>query len=326
MAHEVSEFSRGDIVLVKELYHGKEFLADLSNMLSQICRASNIEYQSQCDFDGAINMDGERIRRVLLNLATNACDAMTQKQTIHAKLVVSIIRENEDIVFACEDNGPGISESIQANLFEPFVTHGKKNGTGLGMAIAKKMVDAHKGKISFETSSQGTTFTLRLPDAYEEHSIQDTESEEEFLHTNLGALKVLVAEDDLVNQKIVAKLLEKLMVQVNVVSNGVEAIEQLKREYFDVVLMDLEMPEMGGIQATQYIRQELSNDSIPIIALTGHSGEEELQKCRSAGMDDVLQKPIDRRRLAEALQRSVSNSKKYPSYSMNDLGTNNCSI
>lgn len=306
MAHEILEFSSGNLVLNIKEHSAKDFIKEVSQILKQVFRTAKIQYEEHCDVDGGIKMDAERIRRVLLNLATNARDAMADQNREQAKFVLTVKKEGNDIVFVAEDNGPGIPQSIQANLFEPFVTYGKKDGTGLGMAITKRIIDTHLGQIKFTSTSTGTTFTVVLPNAYTElanaHAAESENDSAAQPGLNFHNLSVLLAEDNPVNQSIISKVLKKWRMQVQVVSNGLQAIEQVKSQHFDMVLMDLEMPELDGFEATKIIRKEGNFSKLPIIALTGHTSEDEMRKCLSAGVNTIVQKPIDRQKLAEAMQ------------------------
>lgn len=304
MAHEILEFSSGHLVLNIKEHPAREFIKEMSQILQQVFRSANIQYEEHCEVDAGIKMDAERIRRVLLNLATNARDAMAGQHDGNAKFILTIKKEGDDIVFVAEDNGPGIPQAIQANLFEPFVTYGKKDGTGLGMAITKRIVDTHLGQIKFNSSATGTTFTVVLPNAYTELTTVDSIENETTSHDelNFNNLSVLLAEDNPVNQTIISRVLRKWKMHVEVVSNGLQAIEQIKSRHFDMVLMDLEMPELDGFEATKIIRKQNQFAQLPIIALTGHTTENEMKKCLSAGVNTIVQKPIDRHKLAEAMQ------------------------
>lgn len=305
MAHEVLEFSAGKINLSRTVISTSEFLKDVSETLSSTFKHANMMYSATNDAPCMINIDIDHIRRVLLNLATNARDAMRNNQHHTGTFALVILKTSNGLKIMATDNGPGIPEQIRATLFEPFITHGKSNGTGLGMAIVKKTLDAHNGSIDFVTDASGTTFTLNFSNDIffsEGSPVPKTTS----LATNSAQLnsnlRVLVVEDNPVNQRLVKAMLKKLGLECAVAGDGIEALEQLKLAPFDVVLMDIEMPRMNGHETTRAIRSSSeSYHSIPIIALTGHSGKEEFDLCMDAGMDLCVFKPIELSKLNEAL-------------------------
>ena len=123
-------------------------------------RSRDVEYEIQLEYDGIIEMDGERFRRVIYNITGNAAEAMDSG----GKLILKVLKEDNNVIFLFIDNGPGIPEEHQDKIFQPFYTVGKEKGTGLGMAIAKRIVEEHGGSISFDSvEGKGTTFKVVLP-------------------------------------------------------------------------------------------------------------------------------------------------------------------
>jgi len=205
------------------------------------------------------------------------------------------------VTICAADNGPGIPEQIQATLFEPFVTFGKSNGTGLGMAIVKKIVEAHQGSIKFETEKgRGTVFKLFIPLLTPPQATAATlPSQSELPVLSAVSLdlnreiNILVAEDNPVNQLLIKNLLKIMGFNCEVVDNGKSAIAALEGKSFDVILMDVEMPELDGHATTRSIRQHTgAMKDIPIIALTGHDSAEKNADCFAAGMNAIVHKPI----------------------------------
>ena len=154
-----------------------------------------------------------------------------------------------------EDNGPGLPPEVQAKLFQPFGTHGKRGGTGFGLAIAKQLVEAHEGQISVASNGGGTRFTITLPAAAAGLPSGDVgprvaESDDPEGEPPTRPLRILLAEDGLVNQRLAVAMLQQWNHAVTVAANGREAVAALEAQPFDVVLMDEEMPELGGLEAT----------------------------------------------------------------------------
>ncbi|MCG8672583.1 MAG: response regulator [Pseudomonadales bacterium] len=306
MAHEVLEYSRNDIQLALSTVSPKAFLEDISKLLGQLFQPHGIEFESHCSTDKAITLDIERIRRSLINIATNARDALINARIPNPRCTLTFTEENNQFAIHMADNGPGIPEAIHAILFEPFVTHGKSNGTGLGMAIVKKTIDAHHGMISFATShDMGTTFYLSFSQAF--HNEQATSQQHYPLPKNsisLTGKRALVAEDNPVNQKIIQKTLESLGLVCHLTHNGAEAVQLASKNPFDVILLDIEMPVMNGIDACQLIRKQSLHQNTPIIALTGHVAYGSDDQGPDKYFTSILSKPFTRDALESSLAKS----------------------
>ncbi len=242
--------------------------------------------------------DPERLARVLRNLARNAAEAMRGR----AGSVVTIGARPTPggVELFVADNGPGIPPAALSKLFQPFGTHGKKGGTGFGLAIARQLVEAHGGQITVRSSAAGTVFTISLPAHARDADATDV-SDAKGSSTSLSSAKVssesrrlLLAEDSLVNQRLMSGLLRFAGHAVDVVSNGREAVDACTSQAYDAVLMDVEMPVLDGREATREIRQREAGTGmhIAIIALTAHPSTETADECLAAGMDAVLVKPV----------------------------------
>jgi PAS domain S-box-containing protein len=245
--------------------------------------------------------DPVRLHQIILNLVSNSV-----KFTTTGKITVSVKLLDEDekeasIEFAVTDTGIGIPESKIEKIFENFQqassgTSRLYGGTGLGLAIVKQLVEAQKGTIQVSSKeNEGSTFSFVL-------KFQKTNSETEFesepveTDTEITGIKVLVAEDIALNQLLMRTLLEDFGFECDIANNGKIAVEKLKTQNYDVVLMDLQMPEMNGFEATGFIRNELKSD-IPIIALTADVTTVDLAKCKAVGMNDYIAKPVDEKLL-----------------------------
>jgi len=243
--------------------------------------------------------DPVRLHQIILNLVSNAV-----KFTSNGSITVSVRLLSEDdekvsIEFSVKDTGIGISESKKASIFDNFqqATSGTSRlygGTGLGLAIVKQLVEPQGGSIRVTSKlDEGSTFSFIL-------SFQKTteEAEIEVLSTELDVdnnnIRVLVVEDIPLNQLLMKTLLDDYGFERDVAENGKIAIEKLKTKQFDVILMDLQMPEMNGFEATDFIRNRMHSD-IPIIALTADVTTVDLAKCKAVGMNDYIAKPVDER-------------------------------
>jgi signal transduction histidine kinase/HPt (histidine-containing phosphotransfer) domain-containing protein len=253
--------------------------------------------------DLVVALDPDRMARVLRNLAKNAAEACQGRPA--ARVVIGGRATAGGIELWVEDNGPGLPPEVQGNLFQPFATHGKCGGTGFGLAIARQLVEAHEGRIAVASNANGTRFTMTFPAAAGCVKSASAESASPTPTKSVCAsaadapgqcpLRILLAEDGAVNQRLAVALLEKWHHSVTVVANGREAIAALEAQPFDLVLMDVEMPEMDGLEATALVRQKekLKGGRVTIVAMTANVMEGDRQRCLSAGMDDYVSKPID---------------------------------
>ena len=264
--------------------------------------------------------DPLRLEQILLNLASNAV-----KFTASGSVSISIALESkrEDSVrlrFDVRDTGIGMTPAQVAALFTPFTqadtsTTRKYGGTGLGLAISRSLVELMNGSVWCESEpGQGSTFSfiavLALPDARgaaDESSALNLHAEDPDVppddYEDLQGLRVLLAEDNEINQMIAEEFLERKGVLVTTVENGREALEALENKTFDVVLMDIQMPEMDGLTATSELRKNPRHQSLPVIAMTAHAMVGDREVSLGSGMNDHITKPIDPDLLYAALRR-----------------------
>ncbi|SCA54967.1 Multi-sensor hybrid histidine kinase (fragment) [Candidatus Terasakiella magnetica] len=263
-----------------------------------------------------IKADKTRLRQVILNYATNAI-----KFTHFGAVVIRVMLNDETaetlkLRIEVDDTGIGIPEEYKSKLFKPFSqgdssTTRKYGGTGLGLAICKQLIDTMGGDIGFESEAGvGSTFWFEcnFPKAQQaELSGLDTKL------NSLGALdhgqpahplKLLLAEDNPINSKIIMTVLKKMGYEVDLAQNGLEAFEKAKADSFDLILMDMQMPKMDGCQATEEIRKlDGAVANIPIIALTADVKAEKNERYQKAGINAFLSKPVDWLLLEETIKK-----------------------
>ena len=243
--------------------------------------------------------DPVRLHQIILNLISNAVK-FTSKGSITVN--VSLISDDDKkvtIEFSVKDTGIGIPENKIDKIFENFQqassgTSRLYGGTGLGLAIVKQLVEPQGGSIRVESQvKEGSTFSFTLSFL---KTTENAEPEVELEEPDMdnSNIKVLVVEDIPLNQLLMKTLLDDFGFERDMASNGRIAIEKLEAKEFDVILMDLQMPEMNGFEATDYIRNTLKS-TIPIIALTADVTTVDLAKCRAVGMNDYIAKPVDER-------------------------------
>jgi signal transduction histidine kinase/HPt (histidine-containing phosphotransfer) domain-containing protein len=243
--------------------------------------------------------DPTRLSQVLNNLVSNAIK-FTEKGSVDITVKTKYNSDtNYNIQFRVKDSGIGIPKEHIGKIFESFTQAGdditrKFGGTGLGLTIVKKLIELQNGNIEVEsTPGMGTTFSFTIP--FDIATILKTETPvSTSANEDISNLNILVAEDNTINQLIVKKLLEPWKCTVDFADNGVIAIEKLQTGKYDIVLMDVQMPEMDGYTASQKIRKELAEPwrSIPIMAMTAHVTQKEKEKCFECGMDDYISKPF----------------------------------
>lgn len=246
-----------------------------------------------------IETDPIRIRQILMNLLSNAI-----KFTSKGEVSIDIRWSAGELRVDVRDTGIGIPADKITQLFENFVqvdssTSRLYGGTGLGLAISKKLAEAMQGTVHCQSElGVGSCFSLWLPvQSCPGPQVPATIEQDR----SLAGLEVLIAEDNLTNQRVIMGLLNKLGLKSRLVSNGLEALQVMQQESFDLVLMDCQMPHMDGYEATQQIRALLGENSPPIIALTAHALASDRIRCLQAGMTGYLTKPVSLERLRQAI-------------------------
>ena len=315
---DFSKIESGKLSIENHDFSLRETVETTADLLAHRAQAKNIEltYFIEAGLPPALTGDQGRVRQVLLNLIGNAIKFTETGEVVLRVTSVKAGHGNATLKFAVRDTGIGIPMNTQRDLFQVFTqadtsTTRKYGGTGLGLSISKKLVELMGGEIGLESEpGKGSTFWFTLPfgvldslppkeppaAAAQENKPVSRESKKYF--------RVLVAEDNIVNQKVSLKQLEKLGYEADVAANGLEVLEALKRRPYDLVLMDCQMPEMDGFQATEAIRRsEGDSRHTPIIALTANALQGDQEKCLAAGMDGYIPKPVRIEKLAEALAR-----------------------
>jgi CheY-like chemotaxis protein len=245
--------------------------------------------------------DVSRLRQILVNLLNNAV-----KFTDKGEVAISVADRrvkggSHELHFAVKDTGIGIPEDKMDRLFRPFSqvdtsTTRKYGGTGLGLVVSKRLIETMGGRIWAESEfGKGSTFhfTIITKEALCKplDAGHGSPLKAELLNNGDNGLRILLAEDNIVNQKVMYRMLKKLGYRAEVAANGLEVLEALKHSRYDVILMDVQMPMMDGLEATRFIRQAWP-DGPKIIAITAYALKGDKEKCLEAGMDGYISKPV----------------------------------
>jgi len=316
LINDILDFSKieaGKLSLEIRPYNIKESLQDVNMMLSPMAKQNNVDfsYEIADDVPKTLLGDSFRLCQIILNLAGNAI-----KFTEDGKVRIRVSKQNKNIYFEVVDTGIGIEETNLKHIFDGFTqadssTTRRFGGTGLGTTIARELVKLMKGHIGARSVlGEGSTFWFEIP--FQSATI--SEISETIIETNKESVKlpetkslqVLLAEDSEINVLFMSTMLKQAGHQVDVVGNGELAYHILCDNHYDIVFMDMNMPIMDGIQATQKWRDEehSRNDGmrkIPIIALTANVSDDDRLRCLSAGMNEFLSKPVSPERLGEIL-------------------------
>lgn len=266
--------------------------------------------------------DPGRLRQILSNLLNNSIK-FTSEGSINLKISQTEDKETyTKFLFEVADTGIGLSDESLALLFKPFsqadsTTSRRFGGTGLGLSISKRLVELMGGEIGVKSQlGKGSTFwfTLQFNKGSEISEVIDPKTLEHHKKVSENGLRVLVAEDNVINQVVTLKQLQKLGYRCEAVANGKEAIQALNRIQYDLVMMDCHMPEVDGYEATRIIRNNKTDfQNIPIIALTANTIVGDREKCIEAGMNDYLSKPVRIEDLENLISKLFSQSEKVQS-------------
>ncbi|MEO5995457.1 MAG: response regulator [Chitinophagaceae bacterium] len=275
----------------------------------------SIVYQNTIPGSLVLLGDQFRLAQVLNNLLNNALKFTEKGRIIITTRIQSIAYDVASIECSIKDTGIGINEHIIKKIFDPFVQANssisrKYGGTGLGLNICKNLVEIQDGTLSVQSEENtGSIFTFKIPYLIGDEDSVPEDPNQQLNYSGLGKKKILVVEDMELNQFIARHIMESWGFEVSVASNGSLAINMVKENDYDLVLMDIEMPEMNGILATQQIRkmEEPQKANLPIIALTGNSLHTDSEKYIAAGMNGYLAKPLSEAKLFEAIAANLKN-------------------
>lgn len=312
---DISKIEAGEMELEKEDFAFAESIDKVVKVLQPLAKQKGLRLNANIEkmTFPVFNADSLRIEQILFNLVGNSIK-FTSKGKIDLKCEVLIDRPTiQKILIKITDTGIGMDKSYVENIFKKFSQEDKAvtrkfGGTGLGMAITKELIALMHGEITIESEKgKGTTFNIILP--LEKGNPEKTKEINKETNVDISGLSILLVEDNKMNRMVLQNSMQYFNCEVTEAENGIEALELLKKNTYDIILMDIQMPEMDGIEATKIIRNEFKLNT-PIIALTANAFKTEIDNCKKAGMDDYVTKPFDEFLLIETIAKLTVNRSK----------------
>jgi len=310
---DLSKIQAGMMHIEETRFSLRSMISSVGAMFLEKIKQKDIKFHVHIDKDvpDILSGDAVRLTQVFVNLFSNAVKFTDKGEiSVHIRLL-SITETDTKIKICIKDTGIGIAPEKQSAIFERFQqaeleTTRRFGGTGLGLSIVKQLIEMQGGTIRLRSElGKGSEFIVelnyKLPDLAQMYSEALAEQEEQ---VPLRKIKVLIAEDNPMNQQLVKHLMKSWSLDHSIVSTGIEAVEALKNDSYSIVLMDIQMPDMDGYTATSVIRNELQLD-VPIIAMTAHAMVGEKEKCLQLGMNDYVSKPIKETVLYNIIARNA---------------------
>jgi PAS domain S-box-containing protein len=309
---DISKIEAGKLEIVSVPFEPRMLLNQLDRMFGAIIREKGLRFEVSlaANLSGVLVSDPARIQQIGVNLLSNALK-FTQQGIIRLQLSGTVIDDHTmQLELMVSDSGKGIQPENLERVFTPFVqedlsTTRKFGGTGLGLSISRHLAEMLGGTISVESRlGEGSSFSCRIPcQISKRETVERAEAERDEAQSLCRRLRILVAEDSAVNCKMMEAILRMEGHRVRFADTGRKAVEAWRQEPFDLILMDIQMPEMDGMQATAIIRADEAEKGghIPIIALTAYAMSGDKQRFLDAGMDAYLPKPITTEQLRRLL-------------------------
>lgn len=322
---DIAKIESGDMEIVEESFSPSALAYNVHSIMYSQTKDKNLEFKLNVspEINPVLKGDDTRLRQVLINLIGNAIK-FTDKGMINLSL--ELLEENQDfqtLKFEVSDTGIGMSEEFISKIFDKFsqehnTSNRKYKGTGLGMAISNDLIKLMGGKLEVtSTKNQGTTcsFELKLPIASPNSLISKSQQVKE---GTFKGKKALLVEDNEMNRFIAIQSLEYLGFKTVEAENGLIATEMIQKQNFDLVLMDIQMPVLDGVEATTFIREQLKNKT-PIIALTANAFKHDIDLYLKKGMNDFITKPYDEQDFFRKIEHVLSITNVIPNSEKNEI-------
>ena len=317
-----SKISDGKLTIYKEPFNLKYAVGNVYELLKHNADLKDLEFTLEYLIDEDVKVLGDRFRlkQVLTNLLSNAI-----KFTNKGRVILNVKKSLEsNIVFTISDTGVGIKEERLESIFESYIqaedgTTQEFGGTGLGLAIVKELINLQGGEITVKSKpNEGSEFSFQLSLPFVNSEVLQSNSEN-FEELDLTNISVLAVEDNYLNQMLIQKLLTSKVKKLVLAGDGIQAIEIAQTEKFDIILMDLQLPKMNGIEVVQKIREKSRNVETPVAVITANVWEEQLDLIKKSGIDTIIQKPFIKKDLYFQIYTLCNNDKSDSLISLNYL-------
>jgi signal transduction histidine kinase/CheY-like chemotaxis protein len=318
---DLSKIDVGKVQLNPEAINVIDLINEKSKFFKTISEKKDLDFEVNIkgDVPNKIVVDKTRLDQIVSNLIGNAIK-FTEKGKINITVEkIKVIGDKAKLMFSISDTGIGIKEEDIPKLFNYFTqldnSYSKRfQGTGLGLAISKRLVELMGGEIGVESDyGKGSAFYFAIMVDVPKEELEVQNTKDNFLkQQSAKSLNILLVEDDPVSQLIMKQISKMKGWQLKVASNGKEALDICRNCEYDLILMDIQMPEMSGFEVTQVIRENerLTDGHVPIIATTAYAMSGDKEKCLKVGMDDYISKPIDMKKLCETIERLTGGKSK----------------
>jgi CheY-like chemotaxis protein len=317
---DLSKIEAEKITFEKIAFDPKEQVTEAVEFFKPKIHDKDLTYTLEFEKDMPKSLIGDplRLKQVILNLLSNSVK-FTSTGGIRVLVSAQMPPHDVGVIFiniSVEDTGIGISQNMVDKVFDNFVQadssiNRKFGGTGLGLSITKKIIELQGGSIKVSSEvGKGTKISFRIPYRINKAAEVKKEAEEKYEPSIAIGKRVLIADDEAFNRALLITILKRWNIQYDEAENGKQVLEKLAKEDYDIILMDVRMPEISGIEASQQIRK-LSDDvkrRVPIIALTAAVDEEKRRECLNAGMNNLLTKPYKEAKLLKIIEQTITNT------------------
>jgi CheY-like chemotaxis protein len=317
---DFSKIEAGKMTLEQVDFDLRETVKNAIGLVAHLAHGKGLNLTCRIEPDIAVRLVGDptRLLQILLNLLNNALKFTARGEVSLTVAQLGETADNLTLRFAVRDTGIGISAETREKLFRPFIqadtsTTRQFGGTGLGLAICRKLVELMEGSMDLtSTPGEGSTFSFTLPFARQKPfcAVPDAVAapvSAPFIVPE--GVRVLLAEDNETNKMVAVRRLQKLGCQVDVANNGLEAVEAWRRDKYSIILMDCQMPQMDGYEATRKIRTleaDQNSSRTRIVAMTAGAMQGDRELCLAAGMDDYISKPVNETNLKNVLETAFA--------------------
>lgn len=312
---DISKIEKGKLEIENSVFDPLKQFLYLQKLYEPLAKEKNIDlkFELQGNLPEAIKSDPFKLNQIISNLLSNAIKFTSNKKSVVFKASFTLIDKKDFLSISVKDQGKGISKDKLEYIFEPFNQEDNSTtrvygGTGLGLSISRTLVKLLGGELKVKSElNSGSEFYFKIPVKNENLNHQKNNHEKSF---SFNGNKILLVEDNITNQAFMKLLFSKLEVDFDIANDGLEAVKMFEKNSYDLILMDQNMPNLSGIDATKKIREierKTNKKNTPIVALTANAVVGDKQKFLDAGMDEYITKPLDKNKLLEVMKTTLNN-------------------